>query len=726
MSQDDLKNVDKVRALLSPKNVAIVGASDRVGSWGRNVWRALNRYHYAGEIFPVNPRNATVWEKTCYPTLAALPEKPDHVAILVPGAAAIEAVREAGRAGARSATVFSSGFGEGGDAEGRALGAALADAVRESGMAVSGPNCMGNLAAPFSFATLPDDRITELPVGNVGLFGQSGGIVMAIFRALKSRGLVPSYAITTGNEVGLTTADYIRYMVTDEKVKVICCFIEAIRDAADFRAALDVAQRARKPVICMKIGGSEASRAAALAHTGSLAGSLTSFDAVTRPLGLIRVSTIDEMVEVAEFLAHAQAPRGTRVGAMTFSGGLKGLFLEGAERHAVSFPKLEERTIALLKEQLGVGTSLGNPLDAGFAALSSSEVYFKCIDIMLADPNIDVLCVQEELPVKEGQNVKAGNLRTVDMMVVEAKHKPVAVVSMASYMYTDYTREFREQFPHLAVLHEVDKALNCLAHVGRYGAGAATPPQAAAALAPLSTAEQACLASATPASGGHAVLNEAQSMALLGLNGVASAKGEVAASADHAVSAAQRIGYPVVLKLFSNDVQHKSDVDGVMLGITDDAGVRGAFAAIEANLAKAKPGAQFGGVIVVQEVKGGQELVLGVHRDPEVGLVTMFGTGGVLLELVKDVQFGAVPLDENQARAMIEATMAGKLLAGYRGGAARDTEAVVNALVSLSQLAARLGERLESIDVNPFVALSAGQGAVALDALLVLREAPAG
>ena len=308
MSNADLKNVEKVRALLSPGNVAIVGASDRPGSWARNVYRALNRYNYSGDILPGNPRNASVWDRTCYPSLGDLPHRPDHVAILVPGAAAIEAVREAGRAGARSATIFSSGFGEGGDAAGRELGAQLAAAVRESGLAVSGPNCMGNLAAPFGFATLPDDRILDLPVGPVGLFGQSGGIVMAIFRALKNRGVTPSYALTTGNEVGLTTADYIRYMVTDDTVKVICCFIEAIRDADDFLAALDVARRAKKPVVAMKIGGSEASRAAALAHTGSLAGSLSSFDAVTRPLGLVRVDSIDEMVEVAEYLAHAQRP----------------------------------------------------------------------------------------------------------------------------------------------------------------------------------------------------------------------------------------------------------------------------------------------------------------------------------------------------------------------------------------------------------------------------------
>ncbi len=723
MSQADLKNVEKVRALLSPRNVAIVGASDRPGSWARNVFRALSRYNYPGEILPVNPRSETVWDRKCYPSLADLPRKPDHVAVLVPGAAAIEAIREAGRAGARSATVFSSGFGEGGDAAGRELGAALAAAVRESGLAVSGPNCMGNLAAPFGFSTIPDDRIVDLPTGSVGLFGQSGGIVMAIFRALRSRGIIPSYALSTGNEVGLTTADYIRYMVTDDSVKVICCFIEAIKDPGDFLAALDVARRAKKPVVAMKIGGSEASRAAALAHTGSLAGSLSSFDAVTRPLGLVRVDTIDEMVEVAEYLTHARVPAGSRVGAITFSGGLKGLFLEAAERHDVSFPKLEPATISKLNDLLGVGTSLGNPLDAGFAALSSAEAYFKCIDIVLDDPNIDVLCVQEELPLKEGQNAKAANLRTVDKMVHEGNRKPVAVVSMASYMYTDFTREFREGFPHLAVQHEVDRALNCLAHVGRYGAQIGRPAAAVPDLKPLSAAELQCLDSAAAASGGRAVLNEAQSKTLLALNGVASPKEEVAADVEAAVNAARAIGYPVVLKLFSDDVQHKSDVGGVMLGITGDEAVRAAFDAIRDNLARAKPAARFGGVIVAREIKGGQELVLGVHRDPEVGLVTMFGTGGVLLELVKDVQFGPAPLSPDQARAMIDATMAGKLLAGYRGGAPLDREAVIAALVALSQLAARLGDRLESIDVNPFVALPAGRGAAALDGLVVLRAA---
>ena len=714
-------SVAQVRALLDPRNIVIAGASDRPGSWSKNVWRALRRCGYTGKIYPLNPRAQSVWDgETCYPDFAALPEPPDHVAVLVPGAAAISCLRDAGKAGARSATIFSSGFGEGGDEQGRALGAALDRAIRESGLAVSGPNCLGNLAARFGLCTIPDDRITDLPAGSVGLFGQSGGIVMAIYRALKSRGISPAYAITAGNEIGLTTADYIHFMIEDPDVKVICCFIEAIRDEKSFLEACSAAFRARKPIVAMKIGGSEASRAAALAHTGSLAGSLACFDAVTRPLGVMRVDTIDELVECAEYLTHARIPAGPRLGAITFSGGLKGLFLEGAERNGLSFPPLAPATLDSLGAILGVGTSLGNPLDAGFAALSSAEAYFRCIDILLSDPGIDLLLVQEELPLKEGQNAKAGNLRTVDRMVVEGSGKPVAVVSMASYMYSDFTRTFREGFPNLAVLHEVDKALKAAGHVGRYGARLTIAPPSRLAQ-PLSISAQTNLGSATRTPDGRHVLGEGASKAILceyGLNAPAELHAD---NAGAAVEAAEKIGFPVVLKLVSDDVQHKSDVGGVLVGLQSGDDVRHAFEAIRTSLKHHRPEARFGGVLVVAQVAGGLELVLGVHRDPEVGLVTMFGTGGVLLELQKDVAFGPVPLDERVAGEMLDRTTAGRMLEGYRGAPKRDRDAVIAALVGLSHVAQDIGDRLESIDINPLVALEAGRGACMLDALIVLR-----
>ena len=464
------QRLEGVRALFAPRNIAIVGASDRPGNWSGRVYRSLKRFNFPGKVFPVNPRNATVWDgETCYPSLRDLPEAPDHVVVIVPGAAAIGAIAEAGAAKARSATVFSGGFGEGGDPKGRALGAELRQAIEQAGIAVSGPNCMGNLSASHRLMTIPDDRITELERGPVAVIGQSGGIVMAIHRALLARGVNTGYAVTSGNEIGLYMSDYIRYLAEDPDIRAIACFIESIKDADEFRTACAAARDAGKPVVAVKIGGSEESRKAALAHTGSLAGSLDCFDAVAETIGVVRVDTLDEMVETVEYFTHASPPKGPRLGALSFSGGLKGLMLEAAQRNGLSFPALLPETNAKVSEVLGVGTSLGNPLDAGFAALSSSEAYFRCIEVLLADPNFDVLLLQEELPPAPRINNKVENLKTVDAMVAKGTPKPIAVVSMISYMFTDYTKEFRTALPHLPVLQEVDKALRAVGRAGRYG-----------------------------------------------------------------------------------------------------------------------------------------------------------------------------------------------------------------------------------------------------------------
>jgi acetyltransferase len=711
-----------VRALLGPRNIAIVGASDRPGNWSMRVFNTLRRFDFPGPIYPVNPRNKTVWSgETCYPSLADLPEKPDHVVVIVPGAAAIDTVVEAGKAQARSATVFSGGFGEGGDPKGRALAAELRRAIEGAGIAVSGPNCLGNLAAPSRLMTIPDDRITTLDPGPVAIVGQSGGIVMAIHRALGARGVNASYALTSGNEIGLYTSDYIRYLADDPEIRVIATFIESIKHADEFRRACEYARDAGKPVVAVKIGGSEESRKAALAHTGSLAGSLSCFDAVAEAVGVVRVDTLDEMVETVEYFSHATPPKGPRLGALTFSGGLKGLMLEAAARNGLSFPALLPATTAKLSEVLGVGTSLGNPLDAGFAALSSSEVYFKCIDIMLADPNIDALLLQEELPPVPRQNNKVENLKQVDRMVAEGSAKPIAIVSMISYMFTEHTREFRMALPHLPVLQEVDKALRAVAAAGRYGALRAQAMGSSAGQAASSRPDVAAVLSRRkPAGDGLSVLDEAASKDLLRAYGIATPREAAARNVEDAVRAANSIGYPVVLKILDADVQHKSDIGGVMLGIKNDAELRDAYATMARNVART--GTKLTQVLVAQQVAGGIELVLGVQRDPEVGPVLMFGTGGVLLELHKDVSFGAVPLSPQQAQAMIARTSAGALLKGYRGAAAGDEASVLAALVALGRLTYDLGDQIESIDINPFVALPAGQGAVALDALVVLRS----
>ena len=718
LTQD--QKLEGVRALFSPRNIAIVGASDRPGNWSMRVYQTLRRFSFPGAIFPVNPRNKTVWDgQTCFASLDELPEAPDHVVVIVPGAAAIETIVAAGKAKARSATVFTGGFGEGGDPKGRELGAQLRRAIEDAGMAVSGPNCLGNLAAPNRLMTIPDDRIAELEIGPAAVVGQSGGIVMAIQRTLHARGIKTSYAITSGNEIGLYTSDYIRYLADDPHVKVIACFIESIRNASEFKRACEYARNAGKPVIAVKIGGSEESRKAALAHTGSLAGSLASFDAVAETVGVIRVDTLDEAVELVEYFAHAPPPKGPRLAGMTFSGGMKGLMLESAERHGLSFPQLAPETIAKAAEVLGVGTSLGNPLDAGFTALSNAEAYFKCIDILRADPNIDVLLLQEELPPAPRTNNKVDNLRQVDRMVADGG-PPIAIVSMISYMFTEHTRAFRAEIANLPVLQETDKAIKAIGAAGRYSALRARAGRTSAPAGAPKPDIRAILKRKAKAADGLSVLNEADSKELLRLYGIRTPNEMLAGSADTAVSAAKQIGYPVVLKLVAADVQHKSDIGGVMLNIRSDNELRNAYTRLAQNLAKARAGAKLEQVLVAEQVEGGVELVLGVQRDPEVGPVLMFGTGGVLLELHKDVSFGAVPPPAWQVKAMIERTTAGALLKGYRGAPACDEAAVLAALTALGRLAHDLGGAVESIDINPFVALP--EGAVALDALVVLRD----
>lgn len=712
-----------VGALLAPANVAIVGASDRPGGWSQRVWASLRRSGFDGPVFPVNPRNPTVWGgETCYRDLTSLPARPDHVVVLVPGEAAIAAVEEAGRAGARSATVFASGFGEGGDVEGRALGERLGRAIRASGMAVSGPNCLGNLAGPSRLLTIPDERIPAATPGPAAVVGQSGGIVMALYRALRNRGVGVGHAITSGNELGLNTADYIHHLVHDPDTRVIACFIEAIRDPDAFFAACRAARAAGKPVVALKIGGSAASREAALAHTGSLAGALECFDAVAQAAGVIRMETLDEIVEAVEYLSHAPVPTSPRIGAMTFSGGMKGLMLEAAERSGVVFPPLHETTIARLREIVGVGTSIGNPLDAGFTALSSAKGYFACVEALLDDPNIDALLLQEELPAVTRTNSKVENLRGIEQIAAAGGRKPIAIVSMISYMLSEQAHAFRAECPHLPFLHEVNKAMRAIGAIGRYGGGLAHQAGAVGSDAVRRAVPPGLLARARPAGAGLHVLNEVDSKSLLREYGIVGPPERAARSAEEAVAAAEAIGYPVVLKLLSDDVLHKSDIGGVMLGLGDAEAVRRAYATVGGNLRRHRPDLRYEGAIVASQVSGGLELVLGVQRDPEVGPVVMFGTGGVMLELAKDVSFGPVPLTADTARTMIDRTAAGRLLRGFRGDAGYDGEGVVAALVMLSELAADLGPQVESIDVNPFVALRNGTG-YALDGLIVLRDA---
>jgi acetyltransferase len=711
-----LHSLGKVDALLNPRNVVILGATDTPGNWSQRVWRNVNRYKFPGPVYPLNPRRDQIWDTRCYRSFAELPEPPDHVVVVIPAAFVPDALIEASRAGARSATVLTAGFAESSDPAARALSVRLKAVIAETGLAVSGPNCFGNLHARASLMTMPDDRMQRLANGPVAIIGQSGGLAMAIKRSLEERGIDAGSVVTSGNQAGLSSADYIAYYAMNDDIRVIVCYLEAVQNPDSFMAACRMARAAGKPIVVMKLGASAEGRAAALAHTGALAGAMEAFDAVAGLAGALRVRTVDDVVETVEYILHAPLPRGGRLGAITFSGALRGLLLDAAAAHGLAFAPLAQTTGARLAAVLGVGTIIGNPLDSGFTGLTNREGYVKCVEAMLDDPGIDLVLLQAELPRAAGMDRAEANMHAVEAIAAQAK-KPIVQFSMGSHGLSDYSRDFRLHLPHVPCLQEVDKTLRALGAIGEYARRATQAPALPAAVVSRKGRELLAKVLAKHAPG--KALNEVQSKQLLKAYGIACPKEAVAHSAKEAVAIAKRIGYPVVAKGVSAALPHKSEAGAVLVGLDSVKAVRAAYEQIVDAVAR-HSGSASEGVLIAEQVADGIELVLGANLDPEVGPVILFGTGGVELELYRDVALAPPPLDERRALALIAATRAGKLIGGYRGRPALDVKAAVAALIGLSGLMIDAGGRIQSVDINPF--LLRRRGGVALDGLVVLAD----
>jgi acetyltransferase len=706
--------VEKVRSLLNPSNVVIVGATDRPGNWPQRIWRNLHRYHFPNPIYPFNPSRDNVWDTRCYRSFAELPEPPDHLMVLVPPAHVPSLLREAAAAGARSATVITAGFDESPEPERQSIGRELAAVIEETGLALSGPNCLGNFNASAQFFSMPDDRLQKFVPGPVAIVAQSGGIVLAIKRTLEERGLDTSALVTSGNETGLTTGDYIAYFAQAPEVRVIACYLEAIRNPAGFLAALRTARAAGKPVVIVKLGRSEEGRAAAAAHTGALAGSIDAFDAVAGAAGALRVKTTDDMVEVIEFLVHAQ-PRGRRIAGITYSGGMRGLIVDASVTNGLRFPPLGSASHEQLKAALLPGSVIANPLDGGNGSVGSVETFLKCVEILLNDPDFDLLLMQEELPRAEGTARQEQVLRRVDALAAKAR-KPVVFISVASYGVTDYGRKLRAELPHLVILQEPDRALRTIETATSYLARLAQPQPDGHE----TEAEGRRLVEQYLSQQGPATLDELQSKRLLSIYGIEGPRELLATSEESAIAGASKIGYPVVLKIASADLPHKSDIGGVILGLASAEAVRAAYRKIMSAAALLPGSPNVDGVLVAEMVSDGLELVLGMKQDHDMGPVLVFGAGGVDVERLKDVALAAVPFGAVSAEALIERTRVSALIPAYRGRPGKDREALVRALVGLSNLVADIGEHIEAIDINPFVLRE--KGGVALDALIVLQR----
>jgi acyl-CoA synthetase (NDP forming) len=709
--------VQQIHAMLHPRNIVLVGATDKPGNYAERIWNNLVKYGYEGGLYPLNSRRETIWGVPCYKDFASLPDKPDHVLVLVPARFAVQVVRDAAAAGARSATIVTSGFSELQDEESQRLAVELQQAIRETGLAVTGPNCLGNLSAGENLFTNIDDRTVTMEAGPVAIAGQSGAIVMAIRQALEDRGIGVGYMVTTGNEAGLETTDLMNYFAIDPSIRVIVVYLEGVRNTKAFREACKAARAAGKPVIAIKLGASEGGRAAAMAHTGALAGSIESFDAISAREGVIRARGLDELVETTECFVHAALPKGSRLAAVTLSGGKRGLLIDAFSAAGLNFAPLSPAASEKLAKMLGPGSIVGNPLDAGFAAVVDPSVYMQSIKIMIDDPDTDIVIIDAELP-KAPHELRERNLRLVDEMAASAG-KPVIYISTMSIGFTEFTKGLRQSLPHIAAMQGLDRAVRAIKALIEYADLAKDVPE----ITSSSSASARATLERTLKNASGAALDEVSSKKLLKAYGIPVSREAIAHTSSEAVKIANQIGFPVVAKVVSADILHKSDVGGVVLNIGNAAGVRKAFDQISARISKLKGRPKIDGILIAQQVKADLELVVGAALDAEMGPVVMFGTGGVEIELMKDVALAGAPLDAPEAKKLIGRTKAGVKLRGYRGKPALHEASVVKALVGLSNLMADAGNRIASVDVNPF--LVNGRTGVAVDGLIVLNNAAA-
>jgi acyl-CoA synthetase (NDP forming) len=716
-SPDASAVVKSIHAMLHPRNIVLVGATDKPGNYAERIWNNLIKYKFEGGLYPINARRETVWGVPCYKDFASLPDKPDHVLVLVPARFAVQVIRDAAAAGARSATIVTSGFSELQDEDSQRLAVELQQAVRETGLAVTGPNCLGNLSAGEKLFTNIDDRVVTMEAGPVAVAGQSGAIVMAIRQALEDRGVGVGYMVTTGNEAGLETPDLMAYFAADPSIRVIVVYLEGVRNTKAFREACKAARAAGKPVIALKLGASEGGRAAAMAHTGALAGSIETFDAISTREGVIRARGLDELIETTECFVHAEPPKGDRLAAVTLSGGKRGLLIDAFHSAGLTFAPLSMNASEKLATMLGPGSIVGNPLDAGFAAVVDPSVYMQSIKIMIDDPDTDIVIIDAELP-KAPHELRERNLRIVNDMAGRAA-KPVIYISAMSIGFTEFTKTLRKSLPHIAVMQGMDRAVGAIKALIGYASLAKEVPD----IESSSKASARKLLEKTLKNASGAALDEVASKQLLKAYGIPISKEGIAQTAAEAAKIAKSIGFPIVAKVVSPDILHKSDIGGVVLNLNSAAEVKKAFDAITARVTKLKNKPKIEGILIAQQVKADLELVVGASLDAEMGPVVLFGTGGVDIELLKDVALAGAPLDEAEAKQLIGRTKAGIKMKGYRGKPALHEPSVVKALVGLSNLMADAGSRIASIDVNPF--LINPKSGVAVDALIVLNNTAA-
>ena len=716
MSQ--LVTPDRLREFFAPRSLAVVGASDASG-WAQFIAASSAATGFSGPLIPVHPEHATVFGRPAIRSLRDLAEPVDLAFIMVPPHAVPDVIDDAGAAGVRHAIVLASGYQEAG-AEGRDRQDRLVAQAAAHGIVLLGPNCLGFLnaharAGPFAL-TVP----LPLRPGPVGIALQSGALASVVLAFARSRAIGVSTLVTLGNESMISTADVLDYLVDDEQTRVICLFLEEIREPDRFARAAEKAARAAKPIVALKAGASPVGQVAALAHTGSLAGDDAVVDAVLRQFNVIRVTSIEELIGTAGLLGYDRWPAGRRMGVLTASGGACGIIADRASAQHIQIPPFSARTVAAISPHLPPFAAVGNPLDVTGYVLANARTEALtaidyALDAALDDPGLDFvlfcgLTVPDARPPDEGAASRLEErVRWLGERIAAA---PIPVITMGSTCVdvSGYARELLGRH-HIHLLGGFDLGLRALGYALRW-----LENRTAVRLTGGGRPSAAGRRVAAPIPKSTASWPEAAARDLLAACDVPLVPAELVTSADAAAEAARRMGPLVALKVCSAQITHKSDIGGVALGVHGDAQVRDAYLRVRAA-GESVPGAIVDGVLVTPMRAGGVELLAGVTVDRTFGPVLAVGLGGVWVEVLADTSLRVLPVTTEEVKRMLGELRGGALLRGARGTRSADLDVLARVIKNVSEAAMSLDGSLRTLEVNPLWVN--GDRVEALDVLVV-------
>ncbi|WP_240374416.1 acetate--CoA ligase family protein [Bacillus piscicola] len=698
--------------LFKPDSIAIIGISPKENR-ATLAYRNLINLGYKGDIYFVNPKYDTVHGKTCYPTISDIPSTINSIYVSIPGDHVIPALEQAKLKGATSAVVISSGFGEG-EGAGKEKSDQLVRFSKENNFAVCGPNCLGLINASYSFSSYGFFFPDEFLKGNVGGVFQSGGLMHAIAGELSQRGVGMSSIVSSGNETVVNSSHYLEYLANDPDTDVIIGFLEGIKDPDRFVKAAEIAFKNKKPIIVFKVGKSEKAAESAVAHTGSMTGSDQVIDTLLKQKGIIRVNDIDELIETTVLFSNNKRMNGPNLAITTTSGGEAGMYADLGEELGIEFSEFSNDTKDRLANVLPDFGSMGNPLDTTGNAALDKDLYSTCLSTLAEDQNVDVIAVsQMDINEVSLKNNKATQV-IVESIIENAKiyDKPMICFTPNSGG-ADKAVCKRLKENGIPLLVGARPALTAIKNLSWYSSM-------------LRNNKVRASEKQTNSNVGRLpdkpVLTERESQELLKEYGIGISEKELVTTPEKAALQAESIGYPVVMKVESADVPHKSDAGGVKLNLQNAEEVKIAFEEIMTSVRLKHPDAFINGIVVEEMVQGGIEALIGVKNDRLFGPTVILGSGGILVELLNDYSSRVAPVDYAEALEMIKETKLHTLLSGYRGKPKGDIESLAKTIVKMSNLALDYRDQIQEIEINPMMVLSENMGCRAVDGLVALKE----